>query len=128
MHTHKTHSLPPTVTKTYHIRVMSHFHTPSVENIKMSVRIIPGRRCFIFYCPLFHLNYDACDGSGDVQLCAVADLYLCFTYLSRVELFFGRKDKQRGREEKKKQKRSILSSAHVNNWSVGGSSPVIYGQ
>lgn len=101
---HKTLSPPPTVTKTNYIHVTFHFHTPATENIKMSKRVTPCGRCFILYCFLFHLNYSACVGLGDsfnVQLCAMAALYLCFTYLSRIEIFLAHKEEGRGGGEKK---------------------------
>lgn len=69
----------------------------------MSRRVTPGGRCFILYCLLLHLNYGACIDLGDsfnVRLCATAALYLCFTYLSRIEIFLAHKEESGGGERK----------------------------
>lgn len=101
-HAHKTLYLHQQQ-KTNNNRVMFHFHTPSTENIKMSRRITPGGRCFLFYCPLFHLNYKACVGLVDSfnKQCVPRLPCICvFHTWAELELFLARKDKEGGRKRK----------------------------
>lgn len=54
VHPPETLSLPSVETKMNHICITFHFHNPLTENIKTSVRVTPGARCFIFIalCPI----------------------------------------------------------------------------
>lgn len=93
IHSCRTLSLPPAVIKTNHIRVTFHFHTTSTKNIKTSGRITSGGRYFIFYCLLFHLNYDACVGLDDlfnIRSCATT---VCVLHTwAELKLFLAHKD------------------------------------